>query len=102
MVIPFNMRDGIIICEGKSNSDWNYSAPHGAGRTMSRTKARKKLELNNFKDQMKDIYSTSVCEKTLDEAPDAYKKYEFIEDNIHDTVNIIDRLKPIINLKSLN
>ncbi len=101
MIIPFNMRDGVLICEGKSNSVWNCSAPHGAGRVMSRTDAFKKLELDRFKRQMKGqgVYSTSVCGATLDEAPDAYKPPELIEEAIADTATIIDRLIPIHNMK---
>lgn len=99
MIIPFNMRDGILICEGKSNPDWNYSAPHGAGRVMSRSKARKKLDVNEFKAQMNKIYSTSVDEGTLDEAPGAYKDSSLIEEAIEPTAIIIDRIKPIHNMK---
>lgn len=99
MIIPFNMRDGILICEGKSNPDWNFSAPHGAGRLMSRAKAKKEIDINTFKDQMKDIYSTSVSEGTLDEAPDAYKDAKIIEAAIEPTAKIIARIKPIMNMK---
>ena len=100
MIIPFNMRDGILICTGKSNSDWNYSAPHGAGRLLSRSKAKKKLDLNLFKQQMEGVYSSSVCISTLDEAPDAYKDSKVIEKAIEPTAVIIDKIKPILNLKS--
>jgi len=99
MVIPFNMRDGILICEGRSNKDWNCSAPHGAGRTMSRSQANKVLDLEEFKNQMKDIYSTSVGKNTLDEAPGAYKDSSIIENTISPTAIIRDRIKPILNLK---
>jgi len=99
VVIPWNMRDGIVIGVGKSNADWNYSAPHGAGRVLSRTKAKATLDMNVFKEQMKGIYSTSVCESTLDEAPDAYKDYKLIEKAMSDTVEITHRIKPLINLK---
>ena len=98
-LLPFNMRDGILICEGKSNPDWNFSAPHGAGRMMSRSQAKKNLSLDSFKDQMKDIYSTSVEYSTLDEAPDAYKDSKIIEAAIEPTAKIINRIKPVLNMK---
>ena len=100
LLIPINMRDGSLICVGKGNEDWNYSAPHGAGRLMSRTKARKTLKMAKFKEQMKGIYSTSVSKKTLDESPDAYKPVSEIIEAITDTVDIIDKLKPIYNFKA--
>lgn len=99
MIIPFNMRDGIAICEGKSNEDWNCTAPHGSGRAISRSKAKKNIKLDDFVEQMKDIYSTSVCENTLDEAPDAYKPTDEIIENIKDTCNILFFMKPKINIK---
>jgi len=98
-IIPFNMRDGLLICEGKSNPDWNCSAPHGAGRVLSRAGARKKLDVEEFKRQMDGIYSTSVSFSTLDEAPGAYKKASIIEAMIEPTVKIIERVKPVINMK---
>lgn len=100
LIIPFNMRDGTLICEGKSNPEWNNSAPHGAGRVLSRASAKKAITLETFKEQMNGIYSTSVTKNTLDEAPDAYKDYRIIEDAIQPTVKIIDRLKPILNIKA--
>ena len=100
MIIPFNMRDGLAICEGKSNEDWNYSAPHGAGRAMSRSKSKQNIKLDTFKEQMEGIYSTSVCEGTIDEAPDAYKPYQEIIDLISDTCEILYILKPKVNLKA--
>lgn len=100
MIIPFNMRDGILVCEGRSNPEWNYSAPHGAGRVLSRGQAKKRIALETFKEQMKDIYSTSVCAGTLDEAPDAYKDAKLIEEAIAPTATIIDRIKPILNMKA--
>lgn len=100
MVIPFNMRDGILICEGKSNEEWNYSAPHGAGRIMSRSKANKTINLNEFKNQMKGIYSTSINENTKDEAPGVYKDSDIIEKAIGPTATIIDKIKPVLNMKS--
>ena len=100
LLIPVNMRDGSILATGKGNADWNFSAPHGAGRLMSRTKAHNTLTLPDFKDQMRDVYSTSVCSNTLDESPDAYKGMDEILDAIKDTVNVIDIIKPIYNFKS--
>jgi RNA-splicing ligase RtcB len=102
MIIPFNMRDGILLCEGKSNSEWNNSAPHGAGRLMSRGKAKENIDIDKFKKQMEGIYSTSVCKGTLDEAPDAYKDSKMIEAAIEPTATIIDRLKPLLNIKDKN
>ncbi len=99
MVIPFNMRDGILICTGKSNKDWNYSAPHGAGRIMSRSQASRALDVEEFKTQMNGIYSTSVGANTLDEAPGAYKDAKIIEEAIKPTAVIIDKIKPIYNMK---
>ncbi len=94
------MRDGSILAVGKGNPDWNYSAPHGAGRILSRTQAKEQLSLENFKDTMEGIYSTSVNEKTLDESPFAYKPIEDIINTIGDTVEIIDIIKPIYNYKA--
>ena len=99
MIIPFNMADGLLICEGKSNKDWNFSAPHGAGRLMSRGEANRKVDLEKFKFRMKGIVSTSVGKSTLDEAPQVYKDAKMIENAIADTATIIDRVKPILNLK---
>ena len=102
MIIPFNMKDGLAICEGKSNEDWNCSAPHGAGRIMSRAAAKKKINFNDFQKQMSDacIYSTSVCQNTLDEAPDAYKPMEEIVKLIEPTCDIQFFMKPRINIKA--
>lgn len=102
MIIPFNMRDGILVCEGKSNAEWNNSAPHGAGRLMSRSKAKDSIDIDRFKKQMEGIYSTSVCKGTLDEAPDAYKDSKMIEAAIEPTAKITDRLKPLLNIKDKN
>lgn len=102
LLIPINMRDGSILAIGKGNEDWNYSAPHGAGRLMSRTVAHKSLKMEDFKAQMKEVYSTSVSEKTLDEAPEAYKPINEIMEAIQDTVYIIDIIKPIYNFKANN
>ena len=99
MIVPFNMRDGILICEGKSSPSWNFSAPHGAGRAMSRSQAKKILNVEEFKQQMKEVFSTSVGIGTLDEAPGAYKPASFIEEAIQPTATIISRIKPIHNMK---
>ena len=100
LLIPINMRDGSIIAKGKGNEDWNYSAPHGAGRLMGRNEAHKKLNFDEFKEQMKDVYSTSVLTETLDEAPNAYKSMNEIIEAIGETVDIIDIIKPIYNFKA--
>ena len=100
LIIPINMRDGSLICKGKGNPDWNYSAPHGAGRLMSRSAARESFTVSEFKKQMKGIYSTSVCSGTLDECPMAYKGMEDIVNNIGDTAEIISIIKPIYNFKA--
>lgn len=100
VLIPINMRDGSIIAMGKGNKDWNYSAPHGSGRLLSRTDAKEKLDLEDFKDSMKGIYSTSVHQGTLDESPSAYKPIEDIIGSIGETVDIIDIIKPIFNFKA--
>lgn len=99
MIIPFNMADGLLICEGKSNVDWNNSAPHGAGRIMSRGEASRTVDLDKFKFRMKGIVSTSVGKSTLDEAPQVYKNPKMIEEAITPTAKILDRVKPILNLK---
>lgn len=100
VLIPINMRDGSIIAVGKGNPEWNYSAPHGAGRLMSRTVAKDAHTLDEFKESMEGIYSTSVNEHTLDESPMAYKPIEEIINNISETVDIIDIIKPIYNYKA--
>lgn len=100
VLIPINMRDGSIIAIGKGNENWNYSAPHGAGRLMSRSKAKEKVSLDEFVETMKDVWSTSVCESTLDESPMAYKPIEDILSNISDTVDVIDIIKPLYNYKA--
>lgn len=100
VLIPMNMRDGCIIGVGKGNDDWNQSAPHGAGRIMSRMKAKETFNLDEYKESMKDIYTTSVNEDTIDEAPFVYKPMQEIIDNIGDTVDIIKIIKPIYNFKA--
>lgn len=100
LIIPMNMRDGSLICIGKGNPDWNYSAPHGAGRIMSRSQAKDRVNLDDFEESMKGIYSTSVCASTIDESPFVYKPMQKIMDNIKDTVEIVDIIKPIYNFKA--
>lgn len=100
VVIPMNMRDGTIIAVGKGNKDWNCSAPHGAGRSMSRSKAKKDLKIDDFKKSMSGIYTSCVSENTIDEAPMAYKDANRIIDEIGDTVEILKKLKPIYNFKA--
>ena len=102
VLIPFNMRDGSVIARGKGNEDWNNSAPHGAGRIMSRTKARATLDVGEFESQMDGVYSTTVCEGTLDEAPGAYKPADAIMGLLGPTVDVVERLKPIYNFKAVN
>lgn len=100
LIIPINMRDGSLICIGKGNEDWNNSAPHGAGRIMSRSKAKQLVDMEEYKQSMREIYTTSVSESTIDEAPMVYKPLEEIESNIKDTVDIVERIKPIYNFKA--
>ena len=100
VLIPINMRDGSVIAVGRGCKDWNYSAPHGAGRIMSRTKAKDSLSMDEYKETMKGIYTTSVNESTLDEAPMAYKSLEDIIDVIRDSVDIIEVMKPVFNFKA--
>ena len=100
VLIPMNMRDGCIIGIGKGNDDWNQSAPHGAGRIMSRIKAKQTFNLDEYKESMKGIYTTSINEDTIDEAPFVYKPMQEIIDNIGDAVDIIKIIKPIYNFKA--
>ena len=100
VLIPINMRDGSVIAVGKGNPEWNYSAPHGAGRIMSRTKAKDTLSMEEYKEAMKGIYTTSVSESTLDEAPMAYKSLEDIIDVITESVDVIEVIKPLYNFKA--
>ena len=102
MIIPFNMRDGLAICVGKSNEDWNYSAPHGAGRLMSRTKAKENIDINEFITSMEGIYSTSVGKGTLDESPMVYKDYKEILSLIEPTCDVLFLIKPKINIKAFD
>lgn len=100
VIIPMNMRDGSIIAIGKGNPDWNYSAPHGAGRLMSRRQAKKKLSMKEFKKEMSSVWSTSVVPGTLDESPMAYKPMEEILAQIKDTVTIERIIQPLYNFKA--
>ena len=100
VLIPINMRDGSVIAIGKGNPEWNYSAPHGAGRIMSRNKAKETLSLETYREEMAGIYTTSVNEKTLDEAPMAYKSLNDIIDVIQESVDVIEVMKPIYNFKA--
>ena len=100
VLIPINMRDGSVLAVGKGNPDWNFSAPHGAGRIMSRTAAKERLDLDDYRREMEGIYTTSVNEATLDEAPMAYKSLADIIDVIGESVDIIEVLKPIYNFKA--
>lgn len=100
LIIPLNMRDGSLLCTGKGNEDWLYSAPHGAGRLMSRAKAKETLSMDEYSKEMQGIYSTSVCESTIDESPMAYKSAKEIESLIADTVDVVKRIKPIYNFKA--
>lgn len=102
LIIPINMRDGSLICIGKGNNEWNQSAPHGAGRLMSRGEAREQIDMEEYRASMKDIWSTSVCEATIDESPMAYKPMESIIENVKDTVDILSVIKPVYNFKASN
>jgi len=100
VLIPMNMRDGSLICVGKGNPDWNYSAPHGAGRLMSRSAAKQCITLTQFEKSMEGIYSSTVNKSTIDEAPFAYKPMEEIIANIGDTAEIVKTIKPLYNFKA--
>ena len=100
LLIPINMRDGSLICVGKGNEDWNCSAPHGAGRLMSRHKARRSFTVDEFAAQMHGVYSTSVNSSTIDECPMAYKSMQNILDNIGPTADVLRIIRPIYNFKA--
>ena len=100
VLIPLNMRDGSLLCVGKGNPDWNFSAPHGAGRIMSRNEAKRVLSLKDFRESMTGIYSTSIRRDTLDEAPMAYKSLESLQEHLDQTVEILHRLTPVYNFKA--
>lgn len=100
VLIPINMRDGSVLARGKGNAEWNYSAPHGAGRIMSRTTARESLDLAAFRETMQGVYTTSVSEGTLDESPMAYKSLDDIVDVIGESVDMLEVMKPVYNFKA--
>lgn len=100
-IIPLNMRDGSLLCRGKGNPDWNHSAPHGAGRIISRKQAKESLDIDVFRQSMNGIFTTSVCESTIDESPMAYKDMEYILRMIEPTVEVVDVLKPVYNFKAV-
>ena len=100
LIIPINMKEGSLICIGKGNKDWNYSAPHGAGRLYGRREAKQLFTLEDYTSTMTGIYSTSISRNTLDECPMAYKNIDDIVDNIKPTVDIIKIIKPIYNFKA--
>lgn len=100
LLIPMNMRDGSLICVGKGNTDWNYSAPHGAGRLMSRSAAKQQITLSEFEESMTGIWTTSVGTATIDESPMAYKPMQSIIDNIEPTAEIVEIIKPVYNFKA--
>lgn len=100
LLIPLNMRDGCILGVGKGNEEWNCSAPHGAGRLMSRSKAKEEISLDDYKSSMQGIHTTSVTRATIDESPLAYKPMEKILGHIGDTVEVLDVMKPLYNFKA--
>ena len=100
LIVPINMSYGSIICEGKGNPDWNYSANHGAGRLMSRGKAKQEIDMVDFENSMKGIYTTCVGQSTLDEAPQAYKDAESVLKYMEPTVKVLKIIKPVYNFKA--
>jgi len=100
VIIPLNMRDGSLICIGKGNEEWNYSAPHGAGRLMTRTDAKNGFTVTQYKAEMKGIYSSCISKGTIDESPMAYKSIDFILSKIGDTVDVVNQIKPLYNFKA--
>lgn len=102
LLIPINMRDGSLICIGKGNDDWNCSAPHGAGRLYSRSRAKEELSMEDYKKSMDGIYTSSVSSDTLDECPQAYKPIESILENIVPTVEVVKIIRPVYNFKAGN
>lgn len=100
LIVPLNMRDGSVICIGRGNEEFNSSSPHGAGRSMSRKKAKANLSLEEFEASMQGIFSTCVSRATLDEAPMAYKDGESVLGNIHETAEIVERIRPVYNFKA--
>ena len=100
LLTPINMRDGALICVGKGNPDWNYSAPHGTGRILSRKQARENLDIKDFAKTMEGIYTTCVAKSTIDESPMAYKSLDMILSQIEPTCEVISRIRPIYNFKA--
>ena len=100
VLIPLNMRDGSVLAVGKGNAEWNFSAPHGAGRIMSRSEAKVQLSMDEYKNSMAGVYTTSISAGTLDESPQAYKSLDDILDVIGDTVDIVEVMKPVYNFKA--
>ena len=100
-ILPLNMRDGALLCVGKGNPDWNNSAPHGAGRLMSRRDAKSTLSMPEYKKTMKGIYSTSVSVSTLDESPMAYKDSDMIRNSLDPTADVLLHVRPILNIKDV-
>jgi RNA-splicing ligase RtcB len=100
LIVPMNMRDGSLLCVGKGNPDWNYSAPHGAGRAMSRKEAKEQITLTQYEKAMKGVFSTTVSRATIDEAPFAYKPMQEVIENSSDTMTIIKTIKPLYNFKA--
>ena len=100
LLIPINMRDGSLLCTGRGNTDWNCSAPHGAGRLMSRSEAKQSFTVSEFKKQMNGIYTSTVSASTLDECPMAYKSIDHIIGNIGDTVEINEIIRPVYKFKA--
>jgi RNA-splicing ligase RtcB len=100
ILIPINARDGAILARGKGNPEWNFSAPHGAGRVMSRNEARKTLSVDEYQKEMKDVYSTSISQETIDESPMAYRPIKEIIDAIRDSADIIEVIKPVFSFKA--
>ena len=100
LIIPMNMRDGSLICVGKGNDDWNQSAPHGAGRLMSRSKARESISLGAYRETMRNVHSSCISYDTIDEAPFAYKDMKEIMGCIGLTCDVLEIIKPIYNFKA--
>ena len=100
LIIPINMRDGSLICRGKGNPDWNFTAPHGAGRLMRRSEAKASISIEEYREAMRGIYTTSVNESTLDESPMAYRGIDDILDTVEPTVEVVDVVTPVYNFKA--
>ena len=100
LIIPINMRDGSLICRGKGNAEWNYTAPHGSGRLMKRSEAKECISLEEYRESMRGVFSTSVNESTIDESPMAYRSIDDILDVVEPTVEIIDMATPVYNFKA--